>query len=124
MNNNSQSSSTETNIKPDYTRHATLWESSNQNQHEYCRANNLSYGLFVAERSKLLTKQGKTRKQNLKGKFVQLSAQMKHDNHVDTAANLSGHIVLRLAKGSVIELPASLNAEQLTAVFKSIGNVL
>jgi len=104
-----------------YAEHAKHWEKSYLNQHDYCKANNLSYGLFVTARSKLLATLGKTRKPRPKAKFIQVQAASKA---VSESANNPGQIVLRLAKGSVIELPANLSCEQLVSIFKSLGNAL
>lgn len=99
-----------------YDHHAFAWEDIGTSQKKYCQQHNLNYSRFVAARSRLLTK----RIASEKNSFVQLLPQVKakaNDNKVEVVPP----IIIKTAKGCVIELPQSINASALSLVLKSLG---
>lgn len=107
----------------DYAYHAKKWESSGINQKDYCKAQGLNYQSFVTSRIKLLYSRGQSRRQN--PKFIPVHTPNSVSiNQVMQENNKSSAIILRLPKGSVIELPATLKPAQLSTILKSLGSQL
>lgn len=109
----------------DYDSHASAWESSKLNQKKYCNAHNLNYGHFVAARSRLQAKRGKTR-QVATQKFIPLKTQpvstASETPHVPNAS--SAIICLRLVNGTELELPTTLSKDQYHTLFHSLQALL
>ena len=98
----------------DYAQHAKQWERSGKNQVAYCQAQGLNYQKFVASRSKLRHSRGRTKEQS--SRFIPVLPPATAPTNSNPNA-----IILRLPKGSVIELPSTLTPAQLSTVFKSLG---
>jgi len=110
----SEAKSKEENLSVDYAQHAKQWEDSGKSQITYCQAEGLHYQRFVTSRSTLIHSRGQTKKQN--SQFIPvLPPGAIPINSKPTV------IILRLPKGSVIELPSTLPLAQLNSVFKLLG---
>jgi len=93
------------------------------NQKAYCQNKGLSYPRFVTSRSRLLDIREGAR--NPKTKFIPVRAPQlgSSTGGAKLATNMSA-IILRLPKGSVIEIPSTLKPAQLSTLLKSLGGVL
>ena len=101
----------------DYGYHTKRWEQSGMKQVDYCQAEGLNYPRFVMSRSKLLEKKRQAKKQGASFIPVIPAAGASINSKSDV-------ILLRLPKGSVIEIPSSLAPTQLSIVLKSLGRQL
>ena len=105
------------NVVVDYAYHAKQWEQSHLKQVAYCESVGLSYRRFVVSRSKLAQSRSETKKQ--RSSFIPV---IPTDG---TSINSKPEVILlRLPKGSVIEIPSSLAPSQLSIVFKLLGRQL
>lgn len=101
----------------DYDDHAKRWEASRMKQEAYCQAAGLNYPRFVVSRSKRLAEKRQSKKQRSPFIPVIPAAVSSMNRHSEV-------ILLRLPKGSVIELPSTLAPNQLSIVLKSLGRQL
>ena len=106
--------------KKDYTHHAITWETSKLSQSTYCAEHDLDYSRLVTARSKLLLSRGATGQQKKPVKFIPVRAKQAAR---EVGAGQSDKIIIRLAKGSVIELPVDVGTKQLATIFKALGHV-
>ncbi len=101
----------------DYAQHAKQWEQSGKKQVAYCQAQGLNYQRFVTSRSNLRHLRGRTKEQS--SRFIPVLPPATAPTNSNPNV-----IILRLPKGSVIELPSTLSPAQLSTVFKSLGGHL
>ena len=106
----------------DYEHHILNWETSALSQFKYCELNNLNYKRFITLRSKLKISRGETADTTKKQKFIPVLNE--NEKCIPEKNNHSSTITIRLAKGSVIELPINLEKNQLNVIFSVLAGVL
>ena len=109
-----------------YSTHALSWENSNLNQLDYCQQHDIKYKTFVYVRNKILGLARKNSIPNSDSKFVPVIATKGLDDNLDCDAivnkqNASEAISIYLVNNIKVELPASLPAEKMSLIFKTLG---